>query len=179
MRQGFRPATMNVFAHSVARPGRRAAQGTGDQHSCPLIWFRASAAERPSPRRGELGRSSGDRGRTGPQRLLCEAGRPRYRWEWPGRGPLPRGRAAGRCPALTLIKGSLLRRAASEEDQWRPVPGHLTVDRGADDDQVITAVGQPDGPAIQLLVRGQDARADVPGPGEYAEPGRAALQAPG
>ena len=179
MRPGVPARNHECVRSQCCAPRATRSPGTGDQHSCPLIWFRASAAERPSPRRGELGRSSGDRGRTGPQRLLCEAGRPRYRWEWPGRGPLPRGRAAGRCPALTLIKGSLLRRAASEEDQWRPVPGHLTVDRGADDDQVITAVGQPDGPAIQLLVRGQDARADVPGPGEYAEPGRAALQAPG
>jgi hypothetical protein len=54
--------------------------------------------------------------------------------------------------------------AGAEEDQWRPVPGHLTVDRGADDNQVITAVGLPD--------------AEVPGSGEYAEPGRAALRAP-
>jgi hypothetical protein len=40
------------------------------------------------------------------------------------------------------------RSAAAEEDRWRPIPGHLTVDHGADDDLVITgSSGTPKYPA--------------------------------
>jgi hypothetical protein len=179
MRQGFWPATINVFAQVVARRGS-ATQGTGDQHSCPLIWFRASAAERPSPGRGELGRSSGDRGQTGPQHLLLRQAGPRHRLGVAGPGtaapgksrwtaPRPQpclscasqlgagrehgdGREASRGPGEVGVAGRGQRGvvAAAEEDQRRPAPGHPAVDRGADDDQVITAVGLPEGPANQL-----------------------------
>ena len=144
MRQGFRPATINVLAHSLVP--RIRCRTPEPEEGRARSFFRGSRPDGPV---------------TAP---VCEA----------GGAPVPVGVAG---PGTAAPGEEPL--AAAEEDQWRPVPGHLAVDRGADDDQVITAVGQPDGPAIQLLVRGQDARADVPGPGEYAEPGRAALQAPG
>ena len=132
MRQGFRPATINVFAHSVAR-------SSGSVHPLQNARARggASSAVLPGIAAGRARSTS------------CEA----------GGAPVPVGVAGpgNRCPP------GKSRRAAAEEDQWRPVPGHLTVDRGADDDQVITAVGLPD--------------AEVPGPGECAEPGRGAPQA--
>ena len=136
MRQGFWPATMNVFAHRAARPGGRATQeqeirtavrSSGSAHPLQNARARGGASSVVLP-----GIAAG-RARSGS--CVRQAG-PRYRWEWPGRGPLPQGRAADR----------------------RGMPG-------------AEPTGQP------LLVRGQDAHAEVPGPGDYAEPGRAALQA--
>ena len=136
MRQGFWPATMNMFAHRAARPGGRATQGqeirtaarsSGPAHPLQNARARGGASSVVLP-----GIAAG-RARSGS--CVRQAG-PRCRWEWPGRGPLPQGRAADR----------------------RGMPG-----------------GEP--PGQPLLVRGRDAHAEVPGPGEYAEPGRAALQA--
>ena len=103
MRQGFRPATMNMFAHSVARPGdaqpreqeiSTAARSAGSAHPLQNARARggASSAVLPGIAAGRARSAS----------CVRQAG-PRYRWEWPGRGPLPREEPLDGAPPWSLI----------------------------------------------------------------------------